>query len=541
MSLSRPLQAMTSILQKIFRKSVDVSECCIGAFYLNKHLKDAQRRDCSGVFLVEFHSDYSSHIPTGFLVETFLCRFSPQIFAYLPTPITTRTRSSVHKLLFKISLAAPLIYRTFGASSLLCFGNLSQPRRYLYSITASNLLNTITSKHALERLEIRGIRFGDLIYDQYLRKYSRPTIDIDSHEFRQFFQQSVFYILDFIDYFERFNVVGVSVSHCVYLNAVPLRIASSMDIPCFQPTLTHLYRLDSHRPYAYSSETKDYHSLFISLSPAQQSQALSVAEQRLSQRFSGKVAVDMPYSTASAYSSATTDSLVLANSNRFKVLIATHCFFDSPHSYGLNLFPDFYEWLSFLGRLSTETDYDWYLKRHPDPLPGNKPIIKQFLSDFPSITEVPCQISHHQLIAEGINVALTVHGTIASEYSALGLPVINASPANPHSPYGFSITPSSVLEYESAIRDISRTSFSPDLSEVYEYYYMRNCYYSLDVFFKRGVSPLDVFDYPSLFRPSIYRRYFAYLVEPEIREIKSALSVFVASSDHRFSRIHFGS
>ena len=31
----------------------------------------------------------------------------------------------------------------------------------------------------------------------------------------------------------------------------------------------------------------------------------------------------------------------------------------------INLFPDFYEWLIFLSKISENTDYDWYIKDHP--------------------------------------------------------------------------------------------------------------------------------------------------------------------------------
>ena len=35
-----------------------------------------------------------------------------------------------------------------------------------------------------------------------------------------------------------------------------------------------------------------------------------------------------------------------------KILIAMHNFYDSPHVFGKMLFPDFFEWLSYLVKLS---------------------------------------------------------------------------------------------------------------------------------------------------------------------------------------------
>ena len=38
--------------------------------------------------------------------------------------------------------------------------------------------------------------------------------------------------------------------------------------------------------------------------------------------------------------------------------------FDAPHAWGDLLFDDF-EWMDYLGKLSNELDYDWYIKLHP--------------------------------------------------------------------------------------------------------------------------------------------------------------------------------
>ena len=75
-----------------------------------------------------------------------------------------------------------------------------------------------------------------------------------------------------------------------------------------------------------------------------------MADERLKRRFSGEIGVDMAYSTKSAYGVSKHPRLI-KKSNKTKILIAAHCFFDSPHAYGNNLFPDFYEWLLFLGNM----------------------------------------------------------------------------------------------------------------------------------------------------------------------------------------------
>ena len=189
----------------------------------------------------------------------------------------------------------------------------------------------------------------------------------------------------------------------------------------------------------------------------------------------------MAYSTKSAYGEARHRRL-LRESPRKKILIATHCFFDSPHSYGNNLFPDFYEWLDFLGKITETTDYDWYIKTHPDYLPGTMEIIKSFVERSPKFTLLPADASHNQIIAEGIDLALTVYGTIAFEYAALGIPVINASLNNPHIAYNFNLHAKDVEEYRQMIVGFEEMKFEINPLEVYEFYYMRHLHYKRDIF-----------------------------------------------------------
>ena len=82
------------------------------------------------------------------------------------------------------------------------------------------------------------------------------------------------------------------------------------------------------------------------------------------------------------------------------------------------MFPDFYEWLDFICKLSIKTDYEWYIKTHPKTFLENKIVVKDFVSRYPNIQYLSDEVSHNQLINEGINIVLTVYGSIGLEYAA---------------------------------------------------------------------------------------------------------------------------
>ena len=64
------------------------------------------------------------------------------------------------------------------------------------------------------------------------------------------------------------------------------------------------------------------------------------------------------------------------------ILVATHCFTDAVHAYGETIFPDFYEWLMFLGYKSEKTKFKWLLKPHPAQAERNYDFLKFFENKF---------------------------------------------------------------------------------------------------------------------------------------------------------------
>lgn len=197
----------------------------------------------------------------------------------------------------------------------------------------------------------------------------------------------------------------------------------------------------------------------------------------MDRRLNGEIGVDLAYSRKSAYGENKNERIILPTP-RVKVLIATHCFFDSPHGYGGNIFPDLYEWLDFLGQITLLTDYDWYIKTHPDYFPGTMEVLDLLIKKYPKIVLIPADSSHRQIIAEGINFALTVYGTIGVEYAAMNVPVINASVLNPHINYNFNLHPKTLNEYKNILLNLDKVNYKIDMEEVYEFYYMKNIYHS---------------------------------------------------------------
>ena len=312
-------------------------------------------------------------------------------------------------------------------------------------------------------------------------------------------------------------------------------MAYESGVPVYFPTIRSIGRQD--RQYSGTSFFRHYREIFRSLPPEEQRNAILLAKRALERRLSGEVGVDMPYSTKSAFGKFNGDERVLRKSDKIKVLIATHCFYDNPHGVGEILFLDFYEWLRYLGSISEKTDYDWYLKMHPDPLPGTEAIIREIIREFPRITFISPEVSHHQLVRDGINFVLTVYGTVGQEYPALGVQVINAG-YNPRIAYDFNWHPKTLAEYEDYLLNLDKLHKDMKMEEVYESYYMHN-YYSLadDLFLNSYRECIQKLSTEDRVGSAIYDYFLNQLTEAKHREIIANIRGYLDSGKrYYFSR-----
>ena len=224
--------------------------------------------------------------------------------------------------------------------------------------------------------------------------------------------------------------------------------------------------------------------MFQKIPERKKSEGLINAKLKLEKRFQGLagVEVDLISSEISSFSKVFKESKIEQN-NKIKILIAPHDFFDAVHSKGDLLFPDFYEWMSFLGEMSNKTNYDWYLKNRPN-FPGKfqkfQPftnyIIDHFIKKYNKIKRLPNDYSHNQIIKENIDFVFTCYGSVGTEYPLFNIPVVNASTNNPHHRYNFNLNPKSIKELKEIILNLPNINFSIDKEEIYEHYFLKHIY-----------------------------------------------------------------
>ncbi len=521
--------------------------CLHNKKYFNKthSCKDAE-------ILVEFNSFHASHIPFSYLSNCLSNIFKCKITAFYNYTLITSSLNPTILEKFKWHIANILnlktfkIYRSFGAKKIF------RPFKFENYKTQQNLQNLkkkINTKKKLLSLKIDNIKIGDLIYDTYLKRYQKPTIDFKDKKFHELFIDFIHLYFFWKMYLKVNKVKAVIGNHSVYSFGLILRIAIEKNIPTFVASNRFIYRLNKKMKYMHG-QFKNYAEEFKKLDQKTRLKGINLAKKRLSLRFSGVggAKVDLITSQNSSFKNINHKRLIKKN-NKIKVLIAPHDFFDAAHIWGNMLFTDFHEWLVFLGEISKKTDYDWYIKNRPDHpgkfkryQPHTNEILKNISAKYSKLNILPNNYSHNQIISEGIDFVLTCYGSVGMEYAYFKIPVINASYNNPHISYKFNINPRSVKDYKNILLKLDKYKFFKkriNKDEVIQYYFMRHLFLEKNWLIKDLNGMLKkVGGYDNQWSYHFYNYWLNNFNKNSHKNINSSLIKFINSNENYYSILH---
>lgn len=329
------------------------------------------------------------------------------------------------------------------------------------------------------KFKINNILVGDILYDSYLKCYNCPTINIQDLRFKFFFKNFLFLYFYWNNYFKTNNVKAVVVLHHTYLTGLPLRIAIAAGSKAIVANIGKIYQLNKKNIYP-CREFLHYKKKFTKFSKKNKISYLKIAKKEILMKFSGDLKT-MEYLAVPSFRLRTGLKENLKKSKKLKILISPHMFSDSPHFLGSTLFPDCYEWLIFLLNFSKVTDYEWYIKLHPEitqvKFDNTYSIVKNLLKEYPLVKWIPPQTSHNTLIKQGINFVFTVNGSIGSEYPFFNVPVINASVNNPHIKYNFNYHPKNIAQLKFLILNLAKLDKKISQRDVLEFFFMHKIFY----------------------------------------------------------------
>ena len=372
-----------------------------------------------------------------------------------------------------------LIYRFIGVKFFIRPRNVDKVETLeIYS----QVLSKINNLNDILEISIKGVWVGDLIYDQYLSRYQKGTINLDDTEWLNFLYESCYTTLFWVHFFRNNPVNSVNVGHTCYFQAIPSRVAIHEDINSFIIMPDRAFHISSENLYD-DAEYFRFPEIFKSEIPEEMRDGcLSAAKEKIVSLFAGELGIDRTHMEVSGFSSKELE--LSFDKNKINILVAMHCFSDGPNSFGKNLFPDFVSWFNFLDEIAHDSSFIWHVKPHPAFNRYDKILFKELTENKPWWNVLDVDSSHKSLVKERIDLVLTMYGTIGFEFAYHGYAVVNASRVNPHIAYNFNLHPNSIEEYRDIIRNPELHKPDISLTEIHEYYFMRYIRETNNIFFQ---------------------------------------------------------
>jgi len=362
-------------------------------------------------------------------------------------------------------------YGHIGIRKFKLFSFSRKPDRYKQ--LAEVLISQNRSPEQFERLKYRNVLVGDTVYDSFLRGNNLPTIDFSHPDLLEKLTNALRYIDILYDYFSVEEVKAVCIIESSYMLALPGRVAFEFNIEVFIITHSRVFHL-SKEEYIGFHEFLNFNSVYDSLprdiknwGTDRAKLALPTILARAGFELNSKVSFNH-FPQGHSYKLK----------KPLKLLVPAHDFFDSPHRVGYAFFSDFYVWLSFLNSVALETNYEWYVRTHPNARPWNQEVLNSVFESNPSVTLLSPGVPNAELVEMDFSAVLTVFGTVGSEWPLYGVPVINASSRHKHMNIAGNITPKNKDDYIQLMWRLDSAEFHEENSQESwsQYIFMRDFY-----------------------------------------------------------------
>jgi hypothetical protein len=449
----------------------------------NKSLFKQTSKESSGIILVDFWN-WNPMVFFWSILANYIAKKNKLQIRYFYFPFYNM-RSEKY-LFFKRKLKK--IYYSFNCKFGFTTSGKSLDQKQKLKFIAK--FKKFKNKDQLRKYKFKNILIGDLIYDTVIRTYQIPTIDlIDARLLNKFLEAHLIF-LKVEKYLNKNDVKFLIASDCVYNQfGIISRICNKKKIKTLYLHYfgrgMYNFKLSTYdkKINSFKNPYYRYKKIFKSLNPLQQKKGLRIGKDLLIKRIGGDVKSGTPYLDKSPYNSNLIEKKdKFFNKKNYQTLLLLHNFFDAPHKYRNFIYSDYLEWALETIKILEKKKVKTYIKFHPmiiDKIADKeaKEDIMKIVRNNKNFKIINPKTSYKSLINNGLNSAITCHGTAACELSYFNINVINCGD-NPHINYNFCTHTKSKREYINKISLIENQTININKSEIYEYFYMQ--YYHFD-------------------------------------------------------------
>ena len=213
--------------------------------FFNKKSTKQNIKKNKKIILIEFNNWKPFHLANSYLCNSINIKNNFQVVAYESYRNLFPDNSVFQDLKWNIAKLLNLkifsVYKSFGVDNFIKINYFDLIKRKAEK-KFIKLIKNLKSKKDVENLIIDKIWIGDLFYDSYLKKFSCPSIDINSKNFKNYLKEFLYLFFFWQEYFKKNSVHAVLSSHGVYSFAIPLRILANKNKLAFVANEQKIYR-----------------------------------------------------------------------------------------------------------------------------------------------------------------------------------------------------------------------------------------------------------------------------------------------------------
>jgi hypothetical protein len=369
--------------------------------------------------------------------------------------------------------------RTISLLNRISFKNITRlnTSNYFLQITnffKSKILSGRIAKRTIDiegllELEFRGVRIGDLIYDDYLKRHKLATFKLSGIRLRSEIERALQFYFLYSKLLSRFNAEILVTTHLCYLEyGLLARIANSRGMAVIETTdiiTTVFSRNTSNRDLNYHTGIKLQIEAAETKNIENRNQLVDSARKMLQSRLLGEV---KQIDALKAYGSSNSSSVILkslskSHEGKTLVVLFAHIFDDSPHTSTSMVYQDYFVWLrETVVQFESIKECHLVIKPHPSSSTSQLQEIESLmLGSQPSNTTILPLGCNTNEVLQYADAVITVQGTIGLEAAALGKKVLTSGEAF-YSNRGFTIDSRNITQYHKNLSIIDKL---PELSE----------------------------------------------------------------------------